>query len=69
MIYKYRRQYKIMPDFNVTVENAPSKVAFDGVIRLNGSSNCITIPKTTEILGFTLGVRVRVILEKIEGDD
>lgn len=54
-----------MANFNVSVENPNQKVGFEAEIRKNGGSNVITIPKTTAILGFDSGVRVRVIIEKI----
>lgn len=44
------------------------KIAFEGVIRLNGTSNIVTVPKTTQYFGFVDGVKVRVIMEKIEDD-
>ena len=57
--------YTTMSNFNVTVENSDQKVGFEAVIRKNNESNIITIPKSTAILGFDKGVRVRVIIEKI----
>jgi len=54
-----------MSNFNVSVENPNQKVGFEATIRKNNQSNIITIPKTTAILGFDSGVRVRVIIEKI----
>ena len=54
-----------MSNFNVAVENSDQKVGFEAVIRKNNESNIITIPKSTAILGFDKGVRVRVIIEKI----
>ena len=54
-----------MANYNVSVENTNQKVGFDSEIRKNGGSNVITIPKSTAILGFDTGVRVRVIIEKI----
>lgn len=54
-----------MAKYNVSVENTNQKVGFDSKIRKNGGSNVITIPKSTAILGFDDGVRVRVVVEKI----
>ena len=54
-----------MANFNVSIENSYQKVVFDSVIRKNGGSNVVTIPKSTAILGFDTGVRVHVIIEKI----
>ena len=45
------------------------RVAFGGVIHLSGTTAVITVPKSTQMLGFPLGTKVKVIIEKIESED